>query len=166
MTRRSLWLVMAARSLGACLCPGHRSTETGYAEMLSYGPEIAACISHHSCETLCVDLFQIDGDAEIERCVITSLVRQDFTTQTAPISSSTDPRSLRGANVQVTYVSQVACDYGSDDGWDDGSTDDGSTDDGSTDDGSGTPASFTHRTAVAANTAPDIHHRQHRASRR
>jgi ferredoxin len=136
-----MWLVIAALSLGGCLCPGERFTETAFAEMASYGPEIAACIGRHACDALCANVFQLGDDVAIERCVITSLVHQDFTTQQAPIAASTDVRLVRGASVEVTYVEQVACDDGwadwsTDDGGDDDSTDDGSTDDGSTDDGS------------------------------
>jgi hypothetical protein len=145
MTRRRLWLVLAAVSLGGCLCPGDRTTQAAYAEMASYRPQIAACLARHACKSLCTDLFQLGDDMEIERCVITSLVRQDFTTQIGLFPSPMDLQLIRGANVQVTYAEQVPCDLGSDDGstddgwddgWDDGSTDDGSTDDGSTDDGS------------------------------
>jgi hypothetical protein len=139
--------VIAALALGGCLCPGERFTETAYAEMASYGPEIAACIGRHACDALCADVFQLGDDVEIERCVITSLVRQDFTVQPAPIATSTDMRLVRGASVEVTFIELVPCDDGwdswddgsTDDGWDDGWDDDGwddGSDDGSDDDGS------------------------------
>lgn len=130
-------MVIAALSLGGCLCSGERTGKTAYVAMTSYGPAIAECIGNHDCDALCSSVFQLDGNAEIERCAITSFVGQDGTSQVGSIAAPVDPSSLRGANVQVTYTEQGSCSYESDDGsTNDGSTDDGSTDNGSTDDGS------------------------------
>lgn len=126
------------------MCSENSYSESGYASMASYRPQIAACLVYQSCLPLCVSVFQLGGDVRVETCVVTEL---DMIAPALPPAepSASDLDNIRGVNLTVGYVQEVPCDYGldfsfddgsSDDGWDDGSSDDGSSDDGSCDDGS------------------------------
>ena len=116
------------------LCAGNRGSEVAFADMATYGDQITACVRGQGCDRLCSDALQLD--ARIESCEITSVVRQDATTQDAPIAPSIDLQVVRGVNLRVTYVEQATCDQGVDVTVNDGSGDDGSADDGSPGDGS------------------------------
>ncbi|HEX4416963.1 MAG TPA: hypothetical protein VH165_03645 [Kofleriaceae bacterium] len=136
MTTHRMWLVVAVLALGGCtdFCVGDQVATVGFARSAEHSDELAACIQHHECKPLCADVFQIDGD--VEQCDVTSVMRDDLSTQTGPIAPTVDVSKLRGANLRVVYVPRVQCSSANDVSWSDPGDDDGSCDDGSCDGGS------------------------------
>src|SRR5689334_9239059 len=90
MTMRATGLTIAALALGGC-CGSERVSDTGYASMTVYGPQISACILDDDCDPLCADRFGLGDAVDIVRCEVTSIDRQ------APGMSSGAgiPRDLR-----------------------------------------------------------------------
>ena len=117
---------VAAASFTGCVPCDSEVTQHGLAPRPIYDVQIDACITKHSCLTLCRSVFQLDSSINIESCKI-NLV------------------DAANAHVVVRYHDDTcSSDEGDDviagdDGYygDDGSTDDGDYgDDGSSDDGS------------------------------
>jgi hypothetical protein len=96
MMMQRTWLAIAVLALGGCadLCSGDRSSDVSFAAMASYGDEITACIRTQDCGRLCTDAFHLD--AEIESCVITSVVLQDGAAQPGPVAPSIDRSRYAG----------------------------------------------------------------------
>jgi hypothetical protein len=125
-----------------------------FVERARFAGHVDACITQHDCASLCLAVFQVDGD--LRNCVITSATLVDATQQPAPLATNMDLSQISGVTVQVDFRTQHQCtgadsgddgddgDDGGDDSCDDGSCDGGgddSCDDGScgdTDTGTGT----------------------------
>lgn len=129
---------VAAASFTGCVPCDSEVTQHGLAPRPEYDVQIDACITKHSCLTLCRSVFELDSSINIESCKITLVdpANAHIVVRYHDDACSSDTGDDVYAGDDGTYDdgSTDDGDYG-DDGTDDGSTDDGSTDDGS-DDGS------------------------------
>src|SRR5256885_4581317 len=126
MSRWTLLLVFVAA------CTGTSHTRTGYASETVYHQQLADCENHVDCATLCIELFQLDTTATVDRVKI--ITHDQYGAKIAcEFEGATDDWS---ADVGWDDWGGDECDgdCGDDGGWDDPG-DDG-TDDGSDDSGS------------------------------
>jgi hypothetical protein len=129
-------LVSAAASFTGCVPCDSEVTQHGLAPRPIYDVQIDACITKHSCLTLCRSVFELDSSISIESCKITLVdaANAHVVVRYHDDTCSSDDSDSVIAGDDGTYDDGGYTDDG--DYGDDGSTDDGSTDDGSTDDGS------------------------------
>jgi hypothetical protein len=123
---------VAAASFTGCVPCDSEVTQHGLAPRPEYDVQIDACITKHSCLTLCRSVFELDSTVNVVSCKISLVDAANahivvrYHDETCSSDEGDDVIAGDGGSTDDG-------DYG-DDG-DDGSTDDGSSDDGSTDTG-------------------------------